>query len=662
MKTTILEVAVCSPVKKNFHYLPIDGAAPQDLVGKRVKVPFGGRKLVGFVLSVLESEGDNFKLKEILEVLDDEIVISDETLALAKYISQNYICSQGEAFACAISPVMKCPKRKSKPKKIHPLSSQRHTLNESQNNALSLIKEALDGDIAKTFLIRGITASGKTEVYLNAIEYALSKGKSAIMLIPEISLTYQFIEIVQKRFGDLAGIWHSGISVTEKYRLFHKALRGEIKIMLGARSAVFAPFNNLGLIIIDEEHEHTYKQEQKPCYDAREIAAWRSDYHKGTLVFGSATPSLETYKSALDKKITLIEMPHRIDNKSLPTVNVLSLKDKILAGAFLLPETVAAISQALARKEQIIVFLNRRGFAPSIMCRKCETVYQCPHCSISMVYHKIHENLRCHYCGHSQKLPLICPKCGNKSMAFFGTGIQKAEDELQKLFPSARIFRLDGDSASLKGVYEQAYEGMKNERYDILLGTQMIAKGFDFPKVSLVCVLYADISLFVPDFKSAEKTFQLISQVAGRCGRGDTEGKVIIQTSRPEHYAIESAKNHDYEAFYRAEIVQREKLTYPPFCDTAKITVKNRDNDRAEKDAERFIQELENTRERENINVKVLGPAPSYIAKQYDIYRHNIIVKGKRGDILSLIEKTTGFKKEFSDTQIAIDISPLDLF
>lgn len=657
----VLEVAVAVPLNKTFHYLPKADILPENALGKRVKVPFGKRNIIGYVLALRDIENSKFELKEINEIIDIDPVIDEESIKLAEFISKNYVCSLGEALSSIIPSSMKPPKRAEKIKEAVKYNEQKkHTLNSYQQKAFDLIDKSLQSKENKIFLMHGITASGKTEVYLNALEKALSLGKSAVVLIPEISLTAQFVDIFKKRFGDNVDIWHSRISDLEKYKLFNKAKKNEIKIMLGARSAVFAPFKNLGLIIIDEEHEHTYKQEQKPSYDAREIAFWRASFHGSTVILGSATPSLESYKNALDKNIELIELPERIDEKLLPKVEILSLKNKFIGGSLLLPETISAISQKLAKKEQVIVFLNRRGYSSSIMCKECANVYQCPKCSISMVYHRKPETLKCHYCGETKKLPISCPVCKNKNVIVFGTGTQKVEDELKKLFPDAKIFRLDGDTASSKENYQNAYDGIKNEDYDILLGTQMIAKGFDFPRVSLVCVIDADTSLYLPDFKSAEKTFQLITQVAGRCGRGNVTGDVIIQTRYPNHYALKHAKTHDFISFYNEEIEQRKKLNYPPFCDVAKIIIKNKDEEKVISDADKLFIYLNEISKSYELLLNFLGPVPAYIAKLNNTYRKNIIIKGKRINILKLPGFLGAFKPA-SGTQIGIEIMPSDL-
>ncbi|MDR3048444.1 MAG: primosomal protein N' [Elusimicrobiota bacterium] len=766
----LLEIAVDVPINKTFTYLPLENTNPNDLIGKRVKVPFGKKILTGYVLpSRLDEEcraGDlsrsvpqsadignkdinsasqislfnetpSRKLKRILEVIDDQPIINSETIRLAQYISQNYICSIGEALSCAASCSMQKPKRQQKREREERKEKRENTATQNtgapsflyspvltphQQFAFDKISSAISSNENKNFLLHGVTASGKTEVYIRSIEYALKRGKDAIMLIPEISLAAQFSDIVLQRFGSSAGLWHSHISNIEKYKLFYNALNGQIKVMLGARSAVFAPFKNLGLIIIDEEHEHTYKQEQKPSYDVREIAFWRAKENKACVILGSATPSLETYSRAVaspiesermersssqsangdplstislsgggnngslispmgeEKRgkidtrgegITLIRLPERIDNKKLPEIKVISLKDKPRFGGLLLSETVAALSKTLANKEQAIVFLNRRGHSPSIMCKKCLVVYQCPNCSISMAYHKYNNLLKCHYCGFTQKLPIVCPECKSKEFNIFGIGTQKVEDELKKTFPKARIFRLDSDTASQKGIYEKAYRGLKNGEYDILLGTQMIAKGFDFEKMSLVCVINADTSLYLPDFRSAEKTFQLITQAAGRCGRAKVEGRVIIQTAHPNHYAIQYAQNYDFEGFYKAEMKQRQDLFYPPYCEIAKITIKNKNEDKVEKESQNLLDFIKvcndgdksDTKNKKALekSMQILGISTPYIAKISNVFRRYIILKGSKTALLETANTISEYQNAYWESQISIEMMPSEL-
>ncbi|MDR0956363.1 MAG: primosomal protein N' [Endomicrobium sp.] len=658
----VLEVAIPIPLNKTFYYLPSKSVDPKDIVGKRVKVSFGKRTLVGYAITCQDIDDNNsFKLKYILDVLDNVSLITQEVIKLSEYISKNYICSLGESLASIIPVSMKPPKRFLKNKDIlNKIIQERHTLNTQQTNAVNLINKAIDKNNYVLFLLHGVTGSGKTEVYINIIENALKHSKSVIMLIPEISLTPQFVNIMTKSFGSDIGIWHSGVSNIEKYNLFLKAKTGNIRVMIGARSAIFVPFENLGLIIIDEEHEYTYKQDQKPSYDAREIAKWRANYHNGVVVLCSATPSLETYKDALDCKISLIKINERINNKELPEMKIVSLKNRIFKSSLLLPGTVEAISKTLTRKEQIVVFLNRRGYAPAIMCRECGSVYQCSRCSISMIFYKNPDLLKCHYCGQIKRLPITCSVCKSKKIMVFGTGTQKIEAELKKLFQNVKIFRLDGDTVSSKGSYEKVYNGIKNGEYDILLGTQMVSKGFDFQKVSLVCIMDADTSLYLPGFRSVEKTFQLITQVAGLCGRGDVRGSVIVQTNHSNHYVIKCAKNHDFVSFYNIEIEHRKKMFYPPYCNLAKISIKNKIEKTVDEDSVTLFSFIDKIIENFNLRLKLLGPVSAYIAKLDNVYRRYIIVKGERQNILKLADYLDMFKQSCG-TIINIEIDPLNL-
>ncbi|MDR1522687.1 MAG: primosomal protein N' [Endomicrobium sp.] len=659
----VLEVALPIPLNKTFYYLPLENINSQSFLGKRIKVPFANRILIGYVIDLKDinlEDTSKLKLKKIVDVVDDVSLITQETIMLSNYIANNYVCSFGEALASAVPISMKVPKRMLKSKNLRKKDvKEEHVLNSWQANAVSLINSSLEKNINSCFLIHGVTASGKTEVYIKSIEKVLEIGKSAIMLIPEISLTTQFVNIMAQRFGEILGVWHSNISNTVKYQLFLKAQNAEIKIMIGARSAIFAPFKNLGLIIVDEEHEHTYKQEQKPSYDAREVAKWRANYNNGVVIFGSATPSLETYKDALENKITLIEMKERIGNKSFPELKIVPLNNRFKSSLFI-SETVQAISNTIAKKEQAMIFLNRRGYSSTIMCRKCGNVYQCSKCSISMVFHKNPDILRCHYCGETKSLPVTCPTCKSKDIMVFGTGTQKVEDELKKLFPTAKIFRLDGDTATSKKNYEIAYNGIKNLEFDMLIGTQMIAKGFDFPKVSLVCIVDADTSLYLPGFKSVEKTFQLITQVSGRSGRGDIKGSVIVQTNHGSHYAIEYAKKNDYISFYNTEIEQRRKLNYPPYCYIAKISIKNKSEKKVDEDSQKLFYLFKDLNEKYKLDLTFLGPVPAYIVKVNNFFRKHIIIKGKKDNILNLAKSIEDIKQS-PGTSVITEIMPSEL-
>jgi primosomal protein N' (replication factor Y) len=674
------EVVLNIPLNKTFHYIipaHIDAAS---LKGKRVKVPPLGasakikhqlflpdvnsgvaRAITGYVINVTGNADPALEYKPLISVIDEEPIFNEESLLLSKWLCENYVCSLGEALSAVVPVSMKpsSQKRKSTQKKYS--QNPKHTLNAAQLNAQTRINAAIEKGTFSPFLLHGVTGSGKTEVYLNAIETALKHGRSAVMLIPEISLTAQFVEIVKGRFGSACGVWHSHVTSVQKYKLYKGALSGEIKIMIGARSAVFAPFKNVGVIIVDEEHEKTYKQEDKPSYDARETAFWRAKFHNAAVVLGSATPSLESYAKCENGSVELIELPERVDKKQMPEVKIISTKGRFLKnGSLFLPESIEAISKALVRREQVIVFLNRRGHSPQVACKSCGNVYQCKDCSISMVYHKNPEHLKCHYCGSTKKMNITCPICKGKEFQVFGTGTQKVEMELKTVFPHAKIFRLDGDTATNKTVYEKAYRGLKDENYDILLGTQMIAKGFDFPNVTLVVVADADTSLYLPDFTSASRTFELITQVAGRAGRGDRRGKVIVQTSNPDHYALAHASRHDYKNFQKEENRIREKFNYPPYVDLAKLTLRNVKEDKAAEDADVLCEHLTKFAKTKNLPVKFIGPSEAYIAKLHNTYRYNIVLKGAKDDILKVCAEIQNFKPS-SGTVISTEISPSSL-
>ncbi len=660
----VIEVILPIPLKQSFYYKIPEKYQNKEIKYRRVSVPFGSRVFVGYAVSVVEDYQpvETIKLKEFISVIDKMDVLNEEIIELAKWLAQTYLCSVGEAMSVIVPTSLKAPRRntKQRDKKIK-IDDPNFMMTEHQKNAFEKIHSAIISGKNENFLVHGVTGSGKTEVYLRSIRTAIDNNKSAIFLLPEIALTPQFISILNKRFGDIVALWHSEVTVIQKYRIFNAILTGETKIVVGARSAVFLPFKNLGLIIVDEEHENTYKQNNKPSYDTKEIALWRAKYNNAVVVFGSATPSIETYHNTMLGRYKLLEMPARIDNKPLPEIRLISLKDmKTTVSVFSKP-MLAAIKTALARREQVIIFLNRRGYSPSIVCKNCDTVIQCPDCSVAMVYHKNPEHLECHYCGRQFRFPLKCPECGNSEYRVIGVATQRVEQDLKTLFPHTKIFRLDRDSVTSKKVYTDVYEGIKNEEYSILLGTQMVTKGFDFPRVSLVCVVDADTSLYLPDFHSSERTFQLITQVAGRCGRADIKGKVLVQTRYPDNYALKFCQEYAYDKFYVQEIEYRKELFYPPFCNIAKITVRNKDNDKCLAFAETLYKITEKEMMELNYPIYLLGPSQSYIAKLNNTYRWQIILKGNRAEIKDLLEKVSSKIRLPQETYINIELDPSDL-
>ncbi len=501
-------------------------------------------------------------------------------------------------------------------------------LTDEQQVALQAITTAMEQQTAETFLLHGVTGSGKTEVYLQAIQKVLKEGKEAIMLVPEISLTPQMTERFRSRFGEMVAVMHSGLSVGEKYDEWRKIQQGKVKVVVGARSAIFAPFTNIGLIILDEEHESTYKQEDSPRYHARDVAIWRSEFYKCPIILGSATPALESFARAKKGVYTLLSLKQRALHQALPTVYIADMREELRQGnrSMFSQSLIEAIRVRLEKKEQMVLFLNRRGYSSFVLCRDCGTVVQCPNCDISLTYHRTTEKLKCHYCGYEEHVPQICPQCQSDHIRYFGTGTQKVEEEIYKLFPEARVLRMDVDTTKHKGAHEEILETFGAGQADILLGTQMIAKGLDFPNITLVGVLSADTSLHLPDYRAAERTFQLLTQVSGRAGRHDKPGEVIIQTYTPEHYAIELAKTQDYEPFYEREMFLRRRSSYPPYYFVALIQLSHEDVMMAAEYAGRVADWL-----RENLSnqVAIIGPTTASIARLQNRYRYQCLIKYK---------------------------------
>ncbi|QIC48745.1 primosomal protein N' [Lysinibacillus sphaericus] len=501
-------------------------------------------------------------------------------------------------------------------------------LTNEQEIALQAINEALEQQQAKTFLLHGVTGSGKTEVYLQAIQKVLNEGKEAIMLVPEISLTPQMTERFRSRFGEMVAVMHSGLSVGEKYDEWRKVQQGKVRVVVGARSAIFAPFTNIGLIILDEEHESTYKQEDSPRYHARDVAIWRSEYYNCPVILGSATPGLESFARAKKGVYTLLSLKLRALHQSLPTVFISDMREELRQGnrSMFSQSLIEAIRIRLEKKEQMVLFLNRRGYSSFVLCRDCGTVVQCPNCDISLTYHRTTEKLKCHYCGYEEHVPQICPQCQSDHIRYFGTGTQKVEEEIYKLFPEARVLRMDVDTTKHKGAHEEILAAFGEGQADILLGTQMIAKGLDFPNITLVGVLSADTSLHLPDYRAAERTFQLLTQVSGRAGRHDKPGEVIIQTYTPEHYAIELAKTQDYEPFYEREMFLRRRSSYPPYYYVALVQISHEDVMVAAEYAGRMADWL-----RGNLSnqVAIIGPTTASIARLQNRYRYQCLIKYK---------------------------------
>lgn len=533
-------------------------------------------------------------------------------------------------------------------------------LTEEQNEVIAPILSSITNEAHQPFLLYGVTGSGKTEVYLQSIQAVLEKGKEAIVLVPEIALTPQMVDRFKGRFGSQVAVLHSALSVGEKYDEWRKILRKEVKVVVGARSAIFAPFENLGIIIIDEEHESSYKQEDNPRYHARDVAMWRGQYHNCPVVLGSATPMLESFARAKKGVYELLTMQKRMNAKDLPTVEIVDMREELREGnrsmfSKLLHEKIA---DRLEKKEQMVLFLNRRGHSTFVMCRDCGYVVQCPHCDISLTYHKMNHRLKCHYCSYEENMPNDCPACHSSYIRFFGTGTQKVEEEIIKLFPQARVIRMDVDTTSRKGMHEKLLKAFGEEKADILLGTQMIAKGLDFPKVTLVGVLTADTMLHLPDFRASEKTYQLLTQVSGRAGRHELPGEVVIQTYTPEHYSIELAKNQQYDIFFEQEMQMRKMRQYPPYYYVALVTVSHPVLLKAVQVTEKIAGYL---RKHCSSQTMILGPVASAIPRIKDRYRYQCMIKYKREPNLKYVLKMVNehYQAEMQkDLQISIDFNP----
>ncbi|EIJ81551.1 primosome assembly protein PriA [Bacillus methanolicus PB1] len=534
-------------------------------------------------------------------------------------------------------------------------------LTRDQAKAIGPILSSIENNEHEVFLLYGVTGSGKTEIYLQSIQKVIEKGKEAIVLVPEISLTPQMVTRFKGRFGDQVAVLHSGLSQGEKYDEWRKIQRKEVKVAVGARSAIFAPFENIGIIIIDEEHETSYKQEETPRYHAKDVAIQRAEYHGCPVVLGSATPSLESFARAKKGVFHLLTLSNRMNNQPLPAVKIVDMREELRAGnrSMFSRVLLEKLKDRLEKKEQTVLFLNKRGYSSFVMCRSCGYVLNCPHCDISLTYHRFNEQMKCHYCGYEQHVPPLCPECQSDHIRYFGTGTQKVEEELAKILPEARVIRMDVDTTSRKGAHERLLSDFQEGKADILLGTQMIAKGLDFPNITLVGVLSADTMLHLPDFRSSEKTFQLLTQVSGRAGRHELEGEVVIQTYSPEHYSIELAGDQDYNRFYQKEMMIRKIHKYPPFYYISLVTVSHEHLMKVVSVTEKITTFLQSRLSNEAI---VLGPVASPVPRINDRYRYQCLIKYKRepelGKALRVVLDHYQQEMASDGLQISIDLNP----
>lgn len=689
----------------------------------------GNKTSEGFILNLKNDDNIKFKTKNIAAILVKDPVIDEDDINLIEFLREKTLCKYIDAFRLLIPVgIMKGAKAKekkvivlknedlsniknpdgykkiveffktnsgkyTKSELINEHSISQYKLNKLiENEVLSIEEESVfryndrvyNKDSAKTltieqeniireyinsddkmFLLKGVTGSGKTEVYMKLVERVLLEEKSAIILVPEIALTPQMIERFKGRFGVNVALFHSKLSDGERFDEWFRVKEGKAKVIVGARSAIFLPAKNLGLIIIDEEHENTYKSEQNPKYQTKEVAEYLSELKGCKVILGSATPSIETYYRALTGEMKLLELNSRVDNKAMPPMKVIDMRNELKGGnkSLFSRELFIAIQERLKRKEQIILFLNRRGFSTFVSCRSCGYVFKCDECDISMTYHK-NGLLICHYCGKTKREPRECPKCHSKYVKFFGAGTQRVEEEVKKYFNNAGILRMDVDTTRDKHSYERIYNTFKNGEADILIGTQMVSKGLDFKNVTLVGILAADMSINIPDYRAAERTFQIITQVAGRAGRGDKQGEVLIQTYTPQHYSLQYAVNYDYEGFYEKEFTVRAMMKYPPFGKLLLINGTSKKEELLKNFMHKITMMIKPLVE-SCLDIEILGPIPCMISKVKENYRWQIVIKGEFDSYFSKNIKEILYdenKNVYNDIRISMDINPNNLF
>ncbi len=693
----------------------------------KVPFGLGNKPLDGFVLDIYEDATKINNIKKIIKVSEDLPLLREEDVTLIKCMKDKFLCTYLECIKTVIPTglldglknktaerisAIKRPEGKYDKDNYNSIydvvlfNNGKHTIAElnrefgiSISSINTLIKneflsknkviinryinkqyddyseKVLSTDQAKAvdlilnsqdnkFLLHGITGSGKTEIYLHLVSEMLRLNKGSIVLVPEISLTPQMVERFKGRFGSRVAVFHSKLSEGERYDEWFRVKEGQVKIAVGARSAIFLPMKNLGIIIIDEEHELSYKSENNPKYNAKEIAEMKHIIEGSKVLLGSATPSIETYYRSMHGDYKLINLNQRADGALLPKIEIVDMREELVKNnkSMFSFSLYNYLNECLNRNEQAILFLNRRGFSSFVSCRKCGFVFKCSNCDITLTYHNSDDSMVCHYCGKKEKVKKICPQCGSNYVKFFGIGTEKIEQEVNRVFPSARTLRMDFDTTRRKNSYEEIYNTFKEKKADVLIGTQMIAKGLDFENVTLVGVVAADISLNLPDFRSSERTFQLITQVSGRAGRGKKSGKVVIQTYNPEHYSLKYASNNDYLGFYSEDISIREQLNYPPYSEimSANFSSKN------EALLIKTIQSIgENIKDKlKNSNITILGPCPCGIAKIKELYRWQIVFKGEiticfANEIKIIIYNL--LKNVYNDIRVSIDINPSSL-
>lgn len=654
-----ISVALVIPVFKPFFYQCEDDVQ----VGSRVKVPFGNTAKTGYVLDVFRKLPTvNYSIKNIKEVVDENSLIPSHMIKLAKIMSEYYVCSIGEILS-VILPASLRLKREKKDKEISKNiiinNKEAFELSAEQRKVLGHIIKKADENVFTRFLLHGVTDSGKTEVYMRIIAKMINLEKQVIMLVPEIAITTQLKELLIKRFSEeKVGIWHSKISKSQKINYMRKMQNGELDVLVGPRSAVFATFKNLGAIIIDEEQDSSYKNNSSPYYNAKWVAEKRCEIENALLIQGSATPDVETLFRAGKGEYEYLNISERIHQSQHPELVIVDMKreyNERYRGGIFSKYLLDELGSTIEKKRQSIIFLNRRGYAPAVICKSCGENIKCPNCNITLVYHASIEKLNCHWCDYRQEVPPYCPECSGSTFKYSGIGTERVEAALRKLFPEIRVVRMDLDTTSRKGSVESIFKDFKNGKYDIMVGTQIVAKGWDFSNVDLVGVINSDIGLMLPDFRSSERTFILLKQIEGRTGRGRNRGKIVVQTFNPSHYSIKMLFEKEYSEFYRKEIEIRKNTDFPPFMKLINIVSTHKNENSARKN----IYNCRDFIEKNVKNVSILGPAPSPIYKLRDMYRWQLIIKHNNNrDLKNKLKELLSQRKS---GRIKVDVDPRDM-
>jgi primosomal protein N' (replication factor Y) len=638
MTPLFVDVALGVPGEEPYQYSVPDELAGKVKLGIRVRVPLGTSERFGYVVGVSDRAAvAESKLKSISGLVEDEVLLPEHFLELTRWMAETYFCSWGQALESAMPAPFKKGRttiRARKPKAdaaardlVH--ATPDHAMTPAQTAAYVRVREAIDAGRPGDFLLHGVTGSGKTEVYLKLIADLLAHGRSAIVLVPEISLTPQTTERFLARFGDRVAVVHSRLSAGKRLEAWWRARTGAARVVVGPRSALFSPVQKLGLVVIDEEHDDSYKQGETPRYETGAVARKRCELDGACLLRASATPSLESYEAARTGAITLLELPGRIEDRPMPEVTVVDMRQQKAGRAtrlFSIP-LEDAIKKSLAAGEQTILLLNRRGYAPFISCPSCGFLAKCPRCHVSLVFHQDRRKNLCHLCHFVEDVPSVCPSCSERNLRFLGSGTEKVEAEAARLFPGARVARMDRDATAKQGEHERILEAFRRRQIDILLGTQMVAKGHDFPDVSVIGVISADTALNLADFRAAERTFSLLTQVAGRAGRKDTPGRVFIQTFSPEHYAIAASRLHDYKGFFRQEREFRRELELPPVRRLIQIIFSGRMEPEIFRKALEFKKLWVDSGAETATGAILTGPAPCLVPRKFNQYLWNIFLK-----------------------------------